>query len=106
MYLPDIRSKTPACAKRLSARRSTRRCRALQPISSRAMIRVSEWLQHTKTDARMIMQVHDELVFEVAERDVETVRETVCSLMSAAAELHVPLVVDAEGIGDNWDEAH
>ncbi|MEZ5539062.1 MAG: DNA polymerase I [Pseudomonadales bacterium] len=106
LYLPDIRSKNAGlrqAAERTAINAPMQGTAA--DIIKRAMIRVSEWLQHTKTDARMIMQVHDELVFEVAERDVETVRETVCSLMSAAAELHVPLVVDA-GIGDNWDEAH
>jgi DNA polymerase-1 len=53
----------------------------------------------------MIMQVHDELVFEVAEGEVEPVREDICRLMSRAAELAIPLLVEA-GVGDNWDEAH
>jgi len=53
----------------------------------------------------MIMQVHDELVFEVAEGEVEPIREQICSLMSGAAELSIPLLVEA-GVGDNWDEAH
>ena len=51
------------------------------------------------------MQVHDELVFEVANEKVEEMRELICQMMSAAGELSVPLVVDA-GVGDNWDEAH
>jgi DNA polymerase-1 len=53
----------------------------------------------------MIMQVHDELVFEVAEDSVDEVRAEVVALMSAAAELAVPLKVDA-GVGTNWDQAH
>ena len=53
----------------------------------------------------MIMQVHDELVFEVAEDQVEAVSNEVCRLMSAAAELAVPLLVEV-GVGNNWDEAH
>ncbi len=53
----------------------------------------------------MIMQVHDELVFEVAVKSVDPVREHVVALMSAAAELTVPLKVDV-GVGRNWDEAH
>jgi DNA polymerase-1 len=74
-------------------------------IIKRAMIAVDAWLQDTKLDALMIMQVHDELVFEVAQTDLDTVRETVCQHMQAAAELAVPLLVDA-GVGANWDEAH
>ena len=53
----------------------------------------------------MIMQVHDELVFEVDEDKVDAVRDRVIELMSAAADLKVPLKVDA-GVGSNWDEAH
>jgi DNA polymerase-1 len=74
-------------------------------IIKRAMITVDAWLQAGTVDARMIMQVHDELVFEVAETQVDTVREKAQALMSAAADLRVALVVDA-GVGDNWDEAH
>jgi DNA polymerase-1 len=53
----------------------------------------------------MIMQVHDELVFEVAENQLEDCTAKIKDLMCAAAELNVPLVVDV-GIGENWDEAH
>jgi len=74
-------------------------------IIKRAMLAVDDWLQQGKADVRMIMQVHDELVFEVATDEVEPVREQVCSLMSQAAELAIPLLVEA-GVGDNWDEAH
>jgi DNA polymerase-1 len=66
---------------------------------------VDGWLQNEGPDARMIMQVHDELVFEVASGEVAAVSEKVCQLMSDAAELAVPLLVEA-GTGDNWDEAH
>ena len=74
-------------------------------IIKRAMITVQDWLLSSRVDARMIMQVHDELVFEVGEADVDATRDKVIALMSAAAELSVPLVVDA-GVGRNWDEAH
>jgi len=74
-------------------------------IIKRAMLTVDDWLQRGEADARMIMQVHDELVFEVAAGEVEDVSAEVCRLMSAAAELEVPLLVEA-GVGDNWDEAH
>jgi DNA polymerase-1 len=74
-------------------------------IIKKAMLSVDQWLQHGGADARMIMQVHDELVLEVASSEVSDVCDQLCDLMSAAAELAVPLLVEA-GVGDNWDEAH
>jgi len=74
-------------------------------IIKRAMIAVQDWLLSSQFDARMIMQVHDELVFEVGENDVDAIREQIVTLMTGAAELSVPLVVDV-GVGRNWDEAH
>ena len=74
-------------------------------IIKMAMIAVHRWLQQEQPAARMIMQVHDELVFEVEQSAAEQVRDRVVSLMSTAADLAVPLKVDA-GIGQNWDEAH
>jgi len=74
-------------------------------IIKRAMIAVDAWLRRAQPDALMIMQVHDELVFEVADAMVATLSTEVCSIMSAAADLEVPLLVDV-GVGDNWDEAH
>jgi DNA polymerase-1 len=73
-------------------------------IIKRAMIAVHAWLQ-PRDDAHMLMQVHDELVFEVREDAVETVRAGVIERMSGAAKLAVPLLVEA-GVGKNWDEAH
>ncbi len=70
-----------------------------------AMLMVDAWLQSADVDARMIMQVHDELVFEVAEHQLEDVREKIIQLMSEAETLRVPLLVEA-GVGINWDEAH
>ena len=69
------------------------------------MIAVQQWLATSKAPARMIMQVHDELVFEVDENSVDEVRAGIVARMSAAADLSVPLRVDA-GYGANWDEAH
>ena len=69
------------------------------------MIAVQHWLDDSSAPARMIMQVHDELVLEVAGDSVDEVQTEIVALMSAAAELSVPLVVDA-GSGTNWDEAH
>lgn len=74
-------------------------------IIKRAMLTVDAWLQRGELDARMIMQVHDELILEVAEDDVDAACERLCELMSGAAELAVPLLVEA-GAGKNWDEAH
>ena len=68
------------------------------------MIAVAAWLQD-RDDAHMLMQVHDELVFEVRADAVEEVRRAVSERMSGAAELSVPLLVDV-GVGANWDEAH
>ncbi|MDX1594850.1 MAG: DNA polymerase I [Gammaproteobacteria bacterium] len=74
-------------------------------IIKRAMIATATWLADGDRPARMIMQVHDELVFEVAEGTVDAVREGVVAAMTGAAELAVPLEVDV-GVGSNWDEAH
>ncbi len=74
-------------------------------IIKRAMISVHGWLQTDAPGARMIMQVHDELVFEVDQDSVDTVRQRVIELMNGAAELSVPLKVEV-GVGKNWDEAH
>lgn len=74
-------------------------------IIKRAMIEVYRWLRCSQVPARMIMQVHDELVFEVAAEAVEQVRDEVMARMTAAADLSVPLEVQARA-GANWDEAH
>jgi DNA polymerase-1 len=73
-------------------------------IIKRAMITMAAWLKD-RDDAHMLMQVHDELVFEVRADAVDTVRDAVRERMSGAAELRVPLIVDV-GVGKNWDEAH
>ncbi|GLQ32970.1 DNA polymerase I [Litoribrevibacter albus] len=70
-----------------------------------AMIDVHNWLREAKVDAKLVMQVHDELVLEVAESDVDLVTEGVRFRMENAASLAVPLLVDV-GVGDSWDEAH
>jgi DNA polymerase-1 len=74
-------------------------------IIKRAMIAVYEWQHAEQPGARMIMQVHDELVFEVDKDKVDAVRDRVTDLMNGAATLSVPLLVDV-GVGINWDEAH
>ncbi|AWH23254.1 DNA polymerase I [Stenotrophomonas sp. ZAC14D2_NAIMI4_6] len=74
-------------------------------IIKRAMVSVDQWLRDSGAPARMILQVHDELVFESAAGFTEELRKQVVEHMSQAAQLRVPLVVDT-GIGSNWDEAH
>jgi DNA polymerase-1 len=74
-------------------------------IIKRAMLGVNLWLRDADLNARVIMQVHDELVLEVADESVDAVRAEVVSIMSGAAKLDVALVVDT-GVGANWDEAH
>ncbi|MCH1488130.1 MAG: DNA polymerase I, partial [Pseudomonadales bacterium] len=70
-----------------------------------AMLHIDRWLATQDRNIKMIMQVHDELVFEVPKILVEDVQRKVCDLMSGAATLSVPLIVDA-GVGENWEEAH
>jgi len=70
-----------------------------------AMLAVQNWVDESQLDVKMIMQVHDELVFEIAEQDLSVAHDKICDLMSNAAQLSVPLLVEA-GSGFNWDEAH
>ena len=106
LYVPDIRSRNA------QSRQYAERTAINAPmqgtaadIIKAAMIAVDEWIQSTEVPVRMIMQVHDELVFEVAEDFIDEARETIRALMAGATELSVPLLVDV-GVGDNWDEAH
>ena len=70
-----------------------------------AMIAVQGWLEADKLKTKLIMQVHDELVLEVPDEEVEMVKKKLPRLMSGVAKLAVPLVVDV-GVGPNWDKAH
>ncbi|MFM5465305.1 DNA polymerase I [Aeromonas simiae] len=107
LYLPEIKSRNAGL------RKAAERAAINAPmqgtaadIIKRAMITVDDWIQtEGEDDIRMLMQVHDELVFEIREERVAALVPTIKSMMSAAAELHVPLVVEA-GTGDNWDQAH
>mgnify|MGYP001353364773 FL=1 len=74
-------------------------------IIKRAMIDVHAWLMDGEMDAWMVMQVHDELVFEVKDEQVDDFIDAVKARMRDAADLKVPLIVEAES-GINWDEAH
>jgi DNA polymerase-1 len=106
LYLPDIK------ASNTQRRQAAERAAINAPmqgsaadIIKRAMIKVDAWLQHTQPAANLLMQVHDELVFEVREDQLGALRSAVVEHMEGAAELDVPLVVDA-GHGPNWDTAH
>ena len=106
LYLPDIRSRNAAM--RQYAERSAINAPmqgTAADIIKRAMIEVDAWLQESPIRGRLIMQVHDELVLEVADEAVESTAARLREHMIAAAELAVPLKVDV-GIGRNWDEAH
>ena len=107
LYLPDIN------AKHVPRRQGAERTAINAPmqgtaadIIKRAMLQVHETLLRSGgLDAAMIMQVHDELVFEVAEGQVDDLVTQVTQIMESAAPIDVPLIVDA-GVGVNWDEAH
>ena len=106
LYLPEINARNQQ--RRQAAERTAINAPmqgTAADIIKRAMIRVHAWLGESGARATMIMQVHDELVFEVDEGEVEQVTGEVRRLMETAAELAVPLVVDT-GVGANWDEAH
>ncbi len=106
LYVPDIRSRNNAM--RQYAERSAINAPmqgTAADIIKRAMIDVAAWLERERVSARLLMQVHDELVLEVEQRAVDEVREQLRTRMADAATLRVPLRVDV-GIGANWDEAH
>jgi DNA polymerase-1 len=106
LYLPDIRSRDRNLQQysERSAINAPMQGTAAD-IIKRAMIRVQAWLGESKARAHLVMQVHDELVLEVAESAVEKVRGKVVELMCGAGELSVALKVDT-GVGPNWDDAH
>jgi len=106
LYLPEIR------ASNFQRRQAAERTAINAPmqgtaadIIKRAMLSVDSWLANEQPDVKMIMQVHDELVLEVPENKVEEVENQLRVLMSGAADLSVPLLVEV-GVGTNWDDAH
>ena len=106
LYLPDINDRN--APRRQYAERSAINAPmqgSAADIIKRAMIAVQNWLDTSKAPARMIMQVHDELVFEVDESSVDEVYSKINELMCSAADLAVAIEVHT-GVGKNWDEAH
>ena len=107
LYLPDIKASNGA--RRKGAERAAINAPmqgTAADIIKMAMIKVDDWIRkNASDDVTMMMQVHDELVFEIKEDKVDAYVSTITSLMESAATLNVPLVVEA-GVGENWDEAH
>ncbi|EPG0369595.1 DNA polymerase I [Photobacterium damselae] len=107
LYLPDIKSRNGL--RRKAAERAAINAPmqgTAADIIKRAMVLVDEWIgQQESGRVRLLMQVHDELVFEVQESEIESVAQEIKTLMESAAQLDVPLIADI-GYGENWDQAH
>lgn len=106
LYLPEINARN--AQRRQYAERTAINAPmqgSAADIIKRAMLTIDAWLRAQRPPLRIIMQVHDELVFEVAHDYVDEATSIVSQMMSGAAELAVPLLVEV-GVGDNWDEAH
>jgi len=106
LWLPDIRSSN--VARRQGAERQAINA-PMQGTAADfiklAMIEVQGWIEREKLAAKLVMQVHDELVLEVPDAELDRVKPGVERLMSGVAKLDVPLVVEA-GVGPNWEKAH
>ena len=106
LYLPEINSRNGM--RRQAAERTAINAPmqgTAADIIKLAMISVQSWLESSALNSKIIMQVHDELVLEVPESELDVIKQGLCERMENAAELLVPLVVDV-GVGNNWDEAH
>ncbi len=106
LWVPDINNKN------VLLRKAAERAAINAPLQGTAadviklaMIKMDQWLKTSALDARMLLQVHDELVFEVADSALEQLRQKVEDIMIHAVTLSVPLLVEV-GVGHNWDEAH
>jgi DNA polymerase-1 len=106
LWLPELRSGAPV------RRQAAERAAINAPMQGTAadliklaMIAVQKWLDESRAQAKLIMQVHDELVLEVPDSELETTKANVRALMESVAKLEVPLVAEA-GVGENWDKAH
>jgi DNA polymerase-1 len=109
-HYPDIRASNPSLrAFNERAAINARLQGSAADIIRRAMVRIEPALSKTKLNAKMLLQVHDELIFEVPESEVEktlpVIRKVMADAPHPAVSLHVPLQVDARA-ADNWDEAH
>ncbi|HYL87742.1 MAG TPA: DNA polymerase, partial [Burkholderiales bacterium] len=106
LWLPELKSGAPV------RRQAAERAAINAPMQGTAadliklaMIAVQGWLDESRAQAKLIMQVHDELVLEVPDAEIESTKSKVRELMEAVAKLDVPLVAEV-GVGENWDQAH
>ena len=106
LWLPELRSGAPV------RRQAAERAAINAPMQGTAadliklaMIAVQNWLDKSQAKAKLIMQVHDELVLEVPDAEIDATKGNVRELMESVAKLDVPLIADV-GVGDNWDQAH
>jgi len=106
LYIPEIKSRV---AQRRQYAERTAINAPMQGTAADliklAMIKVDKNIKFSHLDVKMVMQVHDELVFQVAENEIETAKKVIVESMTSVADLKVPLLVDV-GVGNNWDEAH
>ena len=106
LYLPQINAKNKIQQQRaLRTAINAPMQGSSADIVKQAMLDIQAWIDRENNDVKMIMQVHDELVFEMKANKAKEYAEDIRSLMSDAAKLSIPLVVDV-GIGDSWQEAH
>ena len=106
LWLPDILSSRPAV--RAGAERAAINAPmqgTAADLIKKAMTALDRWLKDKKLESRVILQVHDELILEVPEAEVELVRQNLPEIMRSAAELSVPLLAEV-GVADNWEAAH
>jgi DNA polymerase-1 len=106
LWLPEIKSGAPV------RRQAAERAAINAPMQGTAadliklaMVAVQNFLEAKRMQSKLVMQVHDELVLEVPEREVEQIKESLKELMQGVAKLDVPLIVEV-GEGPNWDKAH
>ncbi|MFM7049963.1 MAG: DNA polymerase, partial [Polynucleobacter sp.] len=105
LWLPDIKANGP---KRQGAERAAINAPmqgTAADLIKLAMVAVQNWLEQEQLKTRMLLQVHDELVFEAPPDELEHLKSSLPQLMGSIAELKVPLIVSI-GVGDNWEEAH
>jgi DNA polymerase-1 len=106
LWLPEIKSSN--AGRRQGAERAAINAPmqgTAADLIKRAMLAVQDWLNQQKLNSLLILQVHDELVLEVPESEIDVVKAMLPRLMGQIAQLKVPLLVEV-GVGDNWDAAH
>jgi DNA polymerase-1 len=105
LWLPEINSERPAPPGAERAAINAPMQGTAADLIKLAMIAVQDWLEAEKLGTKMIMQVHDELVLEVPDAELELIKQKLPELMAGVAQLKVPLIAEV-GVGANWDQAH